>query len=143
MQIAWDEEEDEFLTRYYGEYTAPEIAKMLGRSVASIKNRVNKLNIKLSPELREQRMKQGQFKKGFVPSNKGKKLEDFMSPETIERLLDKDDSIEVEKAKAIVKVSDAIVNTAKLQLQYVKTVDGITGTPNPINLLDAKKEGGK
>lgn len=63
--------------------------------------------------------------------------------ETIERLLDKEDSIEVEKAKAIVKVSDAIVNTAKLQLQYVKTVDGITGTPNPINLLDAKKEGSK
>lgn len=30
-------------------------------------------------------MKQGQFKKGFVPSNKGKKLEDFMSPETIEK----------------------------------------------------------
>jgi hypothetical protein len=87
MPIAWDEEEDEWLHRYYGEYTGPEIAKMLGRTVSSIKNRVNKLNIKLSPELKELRLKQGQFKKGSKPFNTGMKWDDFMPKESQKRSL--------------------------------------------------------
>lgn len=56
--------------------------------------------------------------------------------ETIEKLLDKEDSIEVEKAEAIVKVSNAIVETAKLQLQYVKMKSDAEGIPDNIYVLE-------
>ena len=77
----WDEEEEQFLKRYYFEKTAKEIAVLLGKTIASVKNRVHKLSITLPEAEREKRKFLNQFQSGQIPLNKGKKWDDFMSKE--------------------------------------------------------------
>lgn len=65
--------------------------------------------------------------------------------EVIEMLKDDDqNSMTIEKAKAIVNVSQAIINTAKIEVDYIRATDGIRRTNYETeflnqNLLDNEK----
>lgn len=49
--------------------------------------------------------------------------------EVIEMLKDDDqNSMTIEKAKAIVDVSQAIINTAKVEVDYIRATDGVRRT---------------
>jgi hypothetical protein len=65
--------------------------------------------------------------------------------EVIEMLKDDDqNSMTIEKAKAIVNVSQAIINTAKIEVDYIRATDGVRRTNYETeflnqNLLDNEK----
>lgn len=56
------------------------IAKELGRGVSRIYNEIHTLGL---TEIIEQKKAKSQFQKGLIPPNKGKKMEEFMTPEQI------------------------------------------------------------
>lgn len=66
--------------------------------------------------------------------------------EVIEMLKDDDqNSMTIEKAKAIVDVSQAIINTAKVEVDYIRATDGVRRTNYETeflnqNLLDNEKK---
>lgn len=66
--------------------------------------------------------------------------------ETIEMLKDGDEEkskMTVEKAKAIASVSQVIINSAKLEIEYMKACDKVTGLPTVTEFLtigDDKKK---
>ena len=47
---------------------------------------------------------------------------------TLEALLDKDKPLEIERAAAIAKTAQVIVNSAKVEVDYLKTTGDRTGT---------------
>lgn len=78
-------EEDEVLKGNYLDIPVKRLAALLNRSGCGINSRLRQLNLKIPPELAKQRKESGMIRKGAVPPNKGKKWEDIMSPEAIER----------------------------------------------------------
>lgn len=60
-----------------------------------------------------------------MPKNKIEDLRNLMF-ETIERLMDDDDeNMDIEKAEAIAKVGKVIVDSAKVEVNFLKQVGGI------------------
>jgi hypothetical protein len=53
--------------------------------------------------------------------------------DTLEKLKSNDSNMDLERAKTIVNVSDAIINTAKVELQFLKDV----GNGSMPDLIDA------
>lgn len=74
----WLQEEDDYVINNYGSMTAPQLAAVLGVTRSSVKNRVTKLGLKQSEEVRIKNCKIGQRVKGSVPPNKGKKMTEEM-----------------------------------------------------------------
>jgi hypothetical protein len=57
--------------------------------------------------------------------------------EVIEMLKDDDqNSMTIEKAKAIVDVSQAIINTAKVEVDYIRATDGVRRTNYQTDFLN-------
>lgn len=61
------------------------LGEKIGKSWTGISVRLRQLGLEIPKELRQQRKKIGQLKRGNVPANKGKKQHEFMTPEAIER----------------------------------------------------------
>jgi hypothetical protein len=59
--------------------------------------------------------------------------------ETIELLKDKDSGMSVDKAKAIADVSQVIINTAKLEIDFVKATDRMDGIPAVSDFMNPKQ----
>lgn len=74
----WTAEREAFLKENYAHLTADQIAEKLGCARFVVKNKCHKLHLAKGNNT-------GQFKKGIVPPNKGKKQSDYMSPEKIAR----------------------------------------------------------
>jgi hypothetical protein len=47
---------------------------------------------------------------------------------TLEGLLDEKDPIEIDRAKAVAEVAQVIVNSAKIEVDFIKATGGKTGT---------------
>lgn len=69
---------DEFLDK-----PVKTLAAEIGISGGRIARFLKKNNLTIPKDVIEQRKKSSYFSKGHTPKNKGKKIEDFMSPETI------------------------------------------------------------
>jgi hypothetical protein len=89
-------EEIELIVAKYSDTKTEYLAKQLNRSIRSIYGIANKLKLRKSESFLKSassgRLQKGTtfgnlttFKKGHIPKNKGKKLEEFMRPETAER----------------------------------------------------------
>lgn len=78
-------EDDRFIKENYLDIPVKRLASMLGRSGTALKIRLGQLNLVIPKEIIEQRKKAFRFKKGHISHNKGKKMEEFMSPEGIEK----------------------------------------------------------
>lgn len=61
------------------------MAANIGRSDTFVRGVLKRNNIVIPVDIINQFRKQTQFKKGLIPFNKGKKIQDYMSPESIER----------------------------------------------------------
>lgn len=59
--------------------------------------------------------------------NKMEDLRDHLF-ETIERLKDEDEPMEIDRAKAIGKVADSIIESAKVEVDFLRVTGGIEGT---------------
>jgi hypothetical protein len=92
----WTDQEKQKLAEVYPNMKAIEVAKILRRSLPSIYGMVDLMGISKSENFKKSeqsgRILKGQktgsshrFKKGHQPFNKGKKIEDFMSEETIKK----------------------------------------------------------
>ncbi len=69
-------QEDQFLRDHYLTVPAKRMAKMLGRSEGTARQRMKVLGIVVPPEIVEQFRRASQIKPGNVPHNKGKKMSD-------------------------------------------------------------------
>lgn len=78
-------EEDKYITDNYLILTVEAISKNIKRSECGINLRLKRLGLVIPPELVAERRKQGCFKKGNVPDNKGKKQSEYMSADAIEK----------------------------------------------------------
>lgn len=59
--------------------------------------------------------------------------------EIIEMLKDEEQThMTIEKAKAISEISQTIINTAKLEVDYIKATDGVRRTNYETNFLNKK-----
>lgn len=63
-----------------------------------------------------------------MPKNKIEDLRNLMF-ETMERLMDdEDDGMDIQKAKAIAAVAQVVVNSAKVEVEFLKEIGGIKGS---------------
>lgn len=88
----WSPEEDAVLRERYADTGTRELAEMLGRTVGSTYYRASALGLGKSPEYLAagacrlaESGKVTRFRKGAVPYNKGKRIEEIMSPEGLIR----------------------------------------------------------
>ena len=78
------EEEDEFIRQNYLTIPSKRIAKMLGRSEGTARQRIKLLGITIPPEIIQKFREDSHYKKGSISYNKGKKQTEYMSYEAIE-----------------------------------------------------------
>lgn len=67
-------EEDDFLRRNYKKIPAKRMARMLGRTEGTARQRMLLLGLKVPPDIIEKFKRDSQFKKGRISANKGKKM---------------------------------------------------------------------
>lgn len=79
-------QEDQFIRDNYLIMPAKAISKILGRTEGTARQRMKILGIVVPKEVAQQFKKANQFKKGTKPKNKGKRLEEYMKPELIEKV---------------------------------------------------------
>lgn len=90
--IKWTDEQLAILRRDYPTICGKVIAENLGLKHSQITNKAQNLGLKKDIQFYRDAGKRlietgkaHRYEKGFVPANKGKKLEDFMDPDTIEK----------------------------------------------------------
>jgi hypothetical protein len=82
-KFAWTAEQDFILKDKYEQLNAAEIATLVNKSHYAVKNRLHKLGITLSKEVKLKRC--NNYQKGMVAYNTGKKQHEYMSAEAIEK----------------------------------------------------------
>lgn len=80
-----DPDTDDYLRTNYLLVPSKTMATALGRSDTFVRTRMRQLGLVIPREIIEQRKKESRFKSGHIPSNTGKKLEEFMDPDTIKK----------------------------------------------------------
>lgn len=87
----WTSQEIDFVRRRYPHVDAHKLAAFLGRTYSSVVGKARDIKVCKTKAYKQHQAKRlltvgaaYRFKKGMVPKNKGKKLEEFMSPEAIE-----------------------------------------------------------
>lgn len=90
----WTRKELDYLRKHYANDSATEIATALGRLVSGVRQKAAQMHLSKASDFLSVRGKIGtqhpkavaaRFKKGGVPHNKGKKIEEFMSEDGIKR----------------------------------------------------------
>ena len=81
--MKFTEAEDNFIKENYLTIPSKRIAKMLGRSEGTARQRMKLLGIIVPPEIVQKFREDSYIKKGSVPFNKGKKITEFMTKEAI------------------------------------------------------------
>lgn len=79
--IKWTEEKINLLRQLYPSNLTKDIAHIFGITPKALSQVALKHGIRKNPEIRARNGESGQFKKGLVPFNKGKKWDDYMSEE--------------------------------------------------------------
>gem|GEM_PF-423484 len=77
-------EEDTYVIQYYLSVPIKRIAKDLGRGSTGVMGCLKRMGLTIPDYIIERNTRDGRFKPGVVPQNKGKKLHEFMSQEGIE-----------------------------------------------------------
>ncbi len=86
MSRLFTEKEDKLLKKLYAIKPGSHIAKLLGRTPSTVRQRLKKLGLNVPPEKLQEFKNISLFKKGRISPNKGKKIEEFMSAEAIKKL---------------------------------------------------------
>lgn len=90
----WTDEELKILTELYPKTTAKDIAERLNKKEGSVYYKAFVLGLKKDEDFKRETSRQmalkngsnSRFKKGLIPFNKGKKIEEYLPPEKIEKL---------------------------------------------------------
>jgi hypothetical protein len=80
--------EDLYIKANYLELPIKRIAKNIGRSNIFISTRLRQLELEVPDHIIKKNIEKGRFNNGHVPFIKGKKIEDFYSPEAMEKVKD-------------------------------------------------------
>lgn len=76
-------EMDKVLKEDYLKVPVKQLARKLGKSSTGVRVRLRQLGLRIPKEIREQRKRDTQLKPGTIPPNKGKKIQEFMTPEQV------------------------------------------------------------
>jgi len=71
--VPWLPCDEAALAKLYPEYEGEVLARVFGRSVASIEGKANELRLRKSAAYKAKAYKRSRFQKGHVPANKGRK----------------------------------------------------------------------
>ena len=74
-----------------------------------------------------------------MAKNKIQDLRDHLF-ETIEMLKDEESKMSIEKAKAIAEVAQAIINSAKLEVEFIKAIDKSDGFYPSTGFIEPEKK---
>lgn len=85
-RTTFTKKQDQFILENYLMVPVRAISKKIGKSPCGIYTRMRQLGLVVPIEIIEQRKRESRFKKGVISPNKGKKQEEFMSHEAIEKL---------------------------------------------------------
>lgn len=85
--IPYTKKEDWFIKKYLNKIPIRQFAKMMNRHQGSVKSRIKILRLVKDPEIQAMHLKLSWFKKGHVPPNTGKRMQDFMSKEQYENFI--------------------------------------------------------
>jgi hypothetical protein len=77
-------QEDKYLCDNYLTIPAKRMSKILGRSESGARQRMKLLGLNVPPEIAKKFQENSRFKKGQTPSNKGKKITEWMAFEKIQ-----------------------------------------------------------
>ena len=86
QSMAWPPDKVRKLRKLYPDHSNKEIAKRLGTTKSAVNSAAFQLKLLKSPEWKREVAKKGQFKKGYIPPNKGKKWDEYASKETQEKM---------------------------------------------------------
>lgn len=78
-------DQDDFIKANYLTLPVKVIAARIGKSHTMVRTRLRQLELVIPSEIIAHRKKDSQIKSGSTPPNKGKKLDDFMNPETVKK----------------------------------------------------------
>lgn len=112
-QNNWTPEEEQWLRENYRDTPNTEICERFGVTPNSLRNKAKRMALRKSPEMMDCYRKATQFKKGHTPFNKGRKMEEWMSFDGIER-----------SAKGRFKSGDEPFNTRPLYSERIGSKDG-------------------
>lgn len=84
-KTSFTKEEDSYIKENYLLITINQVAKNINRSFTGVTARLRSMGLSVPKELAKQRKEKGMYRKGNLPSNKGKNQEQYMSAEAIER----------------------------------------------------------
>lgn len=74
-----------------------------------------------------------------MPKNKIEDLRNILF-ETMERLMDEDDPMDIQRAQAVAEVAQVVVNSAKVEVDFAKNVSGLGSGFLPITNTDSNPE---
>ena len=90
MRRLWTTEELEILKKEYAEVNTEELAKKLNRGITQIYNRAYVFGLKKAENIgcfkKNRSPNATSFKKGLIPFNKGKKQEEYLSAEALQKI---------------------------------------------------------
>lgn len=78
-------EMDEFLKKNYLKMPLKTMGKSIGKSDVGVRKRLSQLGLIIPPELIQKRVFDSRLKKGNIPSNKGKKWDEYLPKDIQER----------------------------------------------------------
>lgn len=81
----WTKEKKQVLTGMYSDITNADLARYFNTTESSVNAIAFKLKLFKSKDFHRKHAEKGQFKKGTIPPNKGKRQTEYMSREAIER----------------------------------------------------------
>lgn len=81
QSMAWPPDKVRKLRKLYPDHTNEEIAKRLGTTKSAVDGAAFQLRLLKDPEWKREVAKKGQFKKGHIPKNKGKRWDEYLSKE--------------------------------------------------------------
>jgi hypothetical protein len=74
-----------------------------------------------------------------MPKNKIEDLRNLLF-ETMEKLLDEDNPLDIERAQAVAEVAQVVVNSAKVEVDFAKNVAGMGSGFIPADRLEDKEQ---
>lgn len=78
-------EMDEFLKKNYLKMPLKTMGRSIGKSDVGVRKRMSQLGLIIPPEIIQKRVLDSRIKKGNIPSNKGKKWDEYLPKEVQER----------------------------------------------------------
>ena len=86
LNRAWPPKAIRLLKKLYPDHSCEEIGKLVGKKAGTVQSKAYCMGLRKDPEWMRKQSLKGQFKKGCISANKGKKWDEYASKESQEKM---------------------------------------------------------